>query len=356
MRDEKLDIYRGLIMMYIIGFIHTLYWFPNFGTKIKSFFLFEMAVVFFITGASYSLSNKKSYAKYIISRIPRILIPYFIFIIFLVLIEYVANILGTTITYLSFKEFVISSFNVFKEPSVTLQFVTWHLWFIPVYLILVPFIPVMYNLYNALGNKFNYIPMILISCLIVYMHNIDNLTVFKNVIFYAFWIYGGFFYNKLKEIKISKLSNLIIITLMSAILIYLISKDQFVMDMQKNKFPPNFIFLIYTIIAFNLLYILRDYILNIGKIKCINRLVNQYSTYGFTLYLYHPFTYLLVRPIYIYLFDISENIIYKIIMVLINTVLVIYLNLIFARSFGKFENIKILIKGVQNDKKNLYEI
>ncbi|WP_343101502.1 acyltransferase family protein [Romboutsia sp. MSSM.1001216sp_RTP31141st1_G3_RTP31141_220114] len=81
MRDEKLDIYRGLIMMYIIGFIHTLYWFPNFGTKIKSFFLFEMAVVFFITGASYSLSNKKSYGKYIISRIPRILIPYFIFII-----------------------------------------------------------------------------------------------------------------------------------------------------------------------------------------------------------------------------------------------------------------------------------
>lgn len=48
-------------MMYIVGVIHTIYWLPVTENVFKSLLLFEMPVVFFITGASYTLSNPKSY-------------------------------------------------------------------------------------------------------------------------------------------------------------------------------------------------------------------------------------------------------------------------------------------------------
>ena len=60
MRDRNLDIYRGAIMIYITCFCHLIWWE---GVKVGIFegswitgIFFAMATVFYIVGASFSLS------------------------------------------------------------------------------------------------------------------------------------------------------------------------------------------------------------------------------------------------------------------------------------------------------------
>ncbi|MDO5138386.1 MAG: acyltransferase family protein, partial [Oscillospiraceae bacterium] len=63
--------------------VHTLYW-GNFSSDssfnlIKSFFLFEMPLFFFVTGASNSFSRSTGYYRFVFRRYKRILIPYWVF-------------------------------------------------------------------------------------------------------------------------------------------------------------------------------------------------------------------------------------------------------------------------------------
>lgn len=64
MRDRNLDIYRGAIMIYITCFCHLIWWE---GVKVGIFegswitgIFFAMATVFYIVGASFSLSLEKT--------------------------------------------------------------------------------------------------------------------------------------------------------------------------------------------------------------------------------------------------------------------------------------------------------
>ncbi|MDR2511322.1 MAG: acyltransferase [Bacteroidales bacterium] len=66
MRNEKLDIFRGLAMIWVI-LTHCLYWLGYF-SSIKSFLLIEMPLFFFISGASNGMSNKKSLKGFYTNR------------------------------------------------------------------------------------------------------------------------------------------------------------------------------------------------------------------------------------------------------------------------------------------------
>ena len=80
MRDRNLDIYRGAIMIYITCFCHLIWWE---GVKVGIFegswitgIFFAMATVFYIVGASFSLSLEKPFRTYLKGRIKRVAIPY----------------------------------------------------------------------------------------------------------------------------------------------------------------------------------------------------------------------------------------------------------------------------------------
>lgn len=73
MRDRNLDIYRGAIMIYITCFCHLIWWE---GVKVGIFegswitgIFFAMATVFYIVGASFSLSLEKPFRTYLKGRI-----------------------------------------------------------------------------------------------------------------------------------------------------------------------------------------------------------------------------------------------------------------------------------------------
>lgn len=343
-RDRELDVYRGLSMIYIVGVIHTLYWISTIQTVLKSLFLFEMAVIFFVTGASYTLGTQKNYFEYLISRIIRVLIPYLGFGLFVIFLDYIARILGTSITQSNFIDFIKQCLNPFKLPPVTISFVTWHLWFIPIYLMFIPLIPIMYKVFQFLKNKLKYLPLVVVAILVFYIQDLEGLDTIKKIVFYSFWIYSGFFYKEYKTIEIKPIINVVISTLLVSIVIILALQKGYTIDMQKNKFPPNFIFLIYMMAMFSILYMFRKIILKLSDIKGLNKTIQIYAKHGFTLYLYQPFTYLLIYPIYLNVICLSESIIYKTIITIISMILIVLTNIVFANLFGKLESIRLPIK------------
>ena len=79
-RDVQLDMYRGLSILYVVCFIHVLYWLNIGKQPFMSMILFEMPVIFFISGASLSFSkNPRPVKKTLKSRFYRLLLPYYIY-------------------------------------------------------------------------------------------------------------------------------------------------------------------------------------------------------------------------------------------------------------------------------------
>ena len=152
-RDIQLDMYRGLSMLYVVCFIHVLYWLKIGEQPFMSLVLFEMPVIFFISGASLSFNkNPRPIIKTLKSRFYRLLLPYYIYAAVMVAVVAVLsviwhfwypeieNVFGTKvaskymfdITEYSWSDIVaiIKTSNIPQSPCV------WHLWFILPYLVL----------------------------------------------------------------------------------------------------------------------------------------------------------------------------------------------------------------------------
>jgi hypothetical protein len=120
----------------------------------------------------------------------------------------------------------------------------------------------------------------------------------KMVLFYSFWMYLGLFFSKFslhESIKSKK--NVIPVILFCAILtIWFIQKNQSYADMQNNKFPPNIVFMVYTIGALSFFYLVSKYILTFISILRKNRVFDwiykQYVQNCYTVFLYHPLPFL----------------------------------------------------------------
>ncbi len=85
-RDTQLDLYRAGVMIYIVCVIHVLYWLQIGGEPLKSLALFEMPVIFFISGAALSLSKpKRSLWRTVWNRLRRVLFPYYVYACMMVL-------------------------------------------------------------------------------------------------------------------------------------------------------------------------------------------------------------------------------------------------------------------------------
>lgn len=133
-RDLQLDMYRGMAMIYIVCWIHVLYWL-GITIPFKGYFLIEMPVIFFIAGASAKLSRQKKEKEVIKNKFKRVFVPYYKYL-FLVLVAYGGyKVLMRHILFIdSWKQVVglLLGFNMF--PNV--PFIWSHTWFILPYFII----------------------------------------------------------------------------------------------------------------------------------------------------------------------------------------------------------------------------
>ena len=263
-RIELIDNFRAMAMIYVL-FIHTLFWTFLFFEDIKSLFLVEMPLFFTITGMSHYFARTDDLQRFYVSRLRRILLPYWICALLFILL----NILSIKFHILplldsnkvKITDLIISWLNPFSEHINEVPYLNLATWFIPVYLCVCLIIPMLKSAFIKLNGKLKLIPALILILLNVLFSTIINVpNIVQSTLFYAVFVYFGFY-------VVSSKNNLFCLTVsaISAVLLYL-AHSSFTFDMQVNKFPPNMIFLTYNAFWIPIIFIFAKQIDNLLKL------------------------------------------------------------------------------------------
>ncbi len=295
-RDKTIDRLRGFAMFWVIV-VHVLYW-GNFFTNgyvnlLKSFCLFEMPLFFFITGASNSFSKISGYFDFVSKRFHRILIPYWVFAIICAFLSIGKFSIEGNMDFLAGIKVLLSWMVPVNRQITSVSYLTWALWFVPVYLCVVLIIPVLRRMRDSTRKiefAFLLIGIFVVTCLL-------KMGWFQNVAFYSFWTYMGLFYRDIKtaaEQKHTRRYFLYLATAGLAVICILYLAGQPI-DMQSNKFPPNLVFLVFSIMMMTLIIFAVPYLdrfigwLESGKMS--GKIFNLFSTRSMTIFLYQVFAF-----------------------------------------------------------------
>jgi fucose 4-O-acetylase-like acetyltransferase len=298
-RDNTLDTLRGFVMMYVI-FIHCIYWIDIFNGKyssiIKSLFLIEMPLFFFIAGASNSMGKHRGILAFYFSRFQRILLPYWICAVIYITLTITAQ---KIISFEQEKYFSIGLPLLFTPVS-KLPYMTGGLWFIPVYLYVILAFPFLkwYYFRHEHDNK-KYMPL-MVFVILLCNNGWEIVYEAKMVFFYCFWIYLGLFYKRINwyETAKNKIKIVPVIVFCALLVLWFIQKNVGYANMQINKFPPNIVFFVYTFGTLLTLYIFSKHILFgitfLRKNKVFDWIYKQYIQNCYTIFLYHPLSFLTI--------------------------------------------------------------
>lgn len=298
-RDKTLDRLRGFAMLWVIV-VHVLYWSQYFSSEFfnlfKSFCLFEMPLFFFITGASNSFSSSSGYFRFVYKRFCRVLIPYWVF----AAICAVLSIIKYHAVDMDIIKILASWALPVEQQISSIPRIKWALWFIPVYLCIIMLIP---SLKRMKQSRWRFVfGLILLAvfagtCLL-------HIGWVQNVAFYSLWTYIGLFYPEIKaglEQKYAQkyLWSMLLLGGISICTLHFFAKQS--LDMQRNKFPPNMMFLAFSSLAMPLILLcmprLDKILARIQSCKFIGKIFNLFSTRSMTIFLYQPFAFNLTIPI-----------------------------------------------------------
>ena len=342
-RDKTIDRLRALAIFQVLV-VHVLYWGEFFTNKdinlLKSFFLFEMPLFFFITGASNSFSNTKNYCGFVAKRFTRILIPYYIFAVICIILSIAKYILEGNFKFLLGFKVIVSWLIPINKQLTSVSYLTWALWFIPVYLSLVLFIPALKKLYLS---KYKILYAILLLSIFIITCGL-KLGWIQNVAFYAFWIYIGLFYYDIKSVVKQKRFRIgavyiIGVGITAVILCRLVGRT---FNMQTNKFPPNLMFFAFSLVVMGIIVVcipIIDWTMeHIERINVFGKLIDLYSKKSMTIFLYQVFVFKITIRLAKLTFH-SGSVVQEICQAFFCLIITIFLCAITAMLFGKFENI-----------------
>lgn len=304
-RDKQLDLYRGLSMIYVVCFIHVIYWLKIGSEPLQSLMLFEMPLIFFISGASLSFNKgHRSLKKTIWSRIKRVVLPYYIYAVVMVAIVAVLSIvwhywLPNIISLFGEKVATKYMFNIstysWNDIWSILSFsgipqspCVWHLWFILPYLVLSCSFEIQKRILTKVNRGGYCLACIIVFFVIQYFS--DNML-FRNIFCYNVFMVIGYCYYK----QISKKMILLILSICIATMTLILScTDMTFTPMQDHKFPPDYLFMVYNLIVLCLFSLL------FSKVKIPEfKLIKLWNERGYTLYLYQSIVYFGMFGIYL---------------------------------------------------------
>ena len=290
-RDKTIDRLRGFAMLWVIV-VHVLYW-GNFFTNgyvnlLKSFCLFEMPLFFFITGASNSFSKITGYFDFVSKRFWRILIPYWVFALICAFLSIGKFGIEGNMDFLTGIKVLLSWLVPVDRQITSVSYLTWALWFVPVYLCVVLIIPVLKRMRDSVRKiefAFLLLGIFVVTCLL-------KMGWLQNIAFYSFWVYVGLFYHDIKTAVDQKRTRRYFLYLaavgMAAICVFYMAGQP--LDMQSNKFPPNMVFLVYSVMMMGLIFYalpsLDRLIEKAETSKLFGSVFNLFSTRSMTIFLY----------------------------------------------------------------------
>jgi fucose 4-O-acetylase-like acetyltransferase len=342
-RDKTIDNLRGLAMLWVIV-VHVLYWgnfFENsYLNLLKSFCLFEMPLFFFVTGASNGFSKNKGYFSFVLRRYKRILIPYWVFAIICAVLSIAYLQLSNGINVYTAAKVLISWMIPIDRQITSISYLTWALWFVPVYLCVVLIIPGLKHLRES-----RYAKLLVIALFAIFtITSIFNLGWIQNVAFYSFWTYVGLFYNDIIQ-KVNQKSfrkQMGVIGLAGMVALAALFLLGYPIDMQHNKFPPNIIFGVFSVMMISLILLAVPYINKlysyIGNYMVMRRITDFFSSRSMTIFLYQVFAFNLTIP-FTNLLIPSGSILLSILKSILCFITTVLLCVVLALVFGIVEQI-----------------
>lgn len=342
-RDKTIDNLRGLAMIWVIV-VHVLYWTNFFENNhinlLKSFCLFEMPLFFFVTGASNGFSKDKGYFSFVLRRYKRILIPYWVFAIICAVLSIAYLQLSNEINVYTAAKVLISWMIPIDRQITSISYLTWALWFVPVYLCVVLIIPGLKHLRES-----RYAKLLVIALFAIFtITSIFNLGWIQNVAFYSFWTYVGLFYNDIIQ-KVNQKSfrrQMGVIGLAGMVALAVLFLLGYPIDMQHNKFPPNIIFGVFSVMMISLILLAVPYINKlysyIGNHMVMRKITDFFSSRSMTIFLYQVFAFNLTIP-FTNLLIPSGSILLSILKSILCFITTVLLCVVLALVFGIVEQI-----------------
>lgn len=251
-RVQIVDVLRGLTMLYIVLIVHALFWLELLPVGIRSIVLFEMPVIFMLSGYSFYLSEhaknqKKTYFTFIIARLSRILIPYYFYVLFAVLL-YLSVTSYEVGSHYNLLEVMLAWFNPFTfGTGHSIGMLQWHLWFIPIFLIVTVLLPIASKIRVCQPQLWATVLLVTVADYLLAKVGYLNTNTILSVIFYLIWALFGYHlaYTKFKYSKQDYL-KVIALCLILLIMVLVRRSDISTFDMNMNKFPPNYIFFLFS--------------------------------------------------------------------------------------------------------------
>lgn len=287
MRDIQLDSYRALTMIYILCVIHVSYWYGLTPEPWRSVILFEMPVIFFISGASLSVaSRQKTLFQTLVNRGKRVLAPYYIYAIlcfvFFLIITSLRPINGNVIELKDVVGIIFPADRFIRVPYTT------HLWFVIPYLLVYVVFIFEQKILDRVNRWYAAFALLGISILVdvigkVLITPIYHCAVFQQVIMYNLFFCAGYLFYK----KLSRKSIFLIFAISAFALVVYRQLGGSVIPMQGHKFmAPDSVFLIYGIMALAFWGLVLSFV---SVPSC--RVLRHWNTCGYTIYLWQNVTF-----------------------------------------------------------------
>ncbi len=267
-RNHDLDIFRGVAMIYIVGFMHIIgYWIDPHTNNWLSLADVVMPIIFYISGASYSLSQRKSYGMYVKGRIKRIIIPLAVYMAIYIL----HNTINGEIAPQELPRTIVKyTYYTFADKFENLG----HIWFITPYLIIALLLPIMHFVSSRI-NQYGAYALLLATMVGVYFYP-------NYILCYGITTFAGLYYLRSKPYK-----SIVVLLMFVAAIILCMAQGR-VWNIQINKFPPTLMYLSYTSCIIILLHQpLKWLCRQVYRINFIRYIIDQYAHNGYIIYLYH---------------------------------------------------------------------
>ena len=153
-RDRKLDLMRGWAVFHMF-FMHVPYWLNFYGSGwpalIRSWLLFTMAVYFFVTGAVNIEAKRRPWGEFVVRRAKVLMLPYYRYALLCTVIAAAVYVYKGQFTWELLGRTALSWVLPIDQQIMPLPFITWAVWFVPVYLSVIIVFPLTRWLVEHIG-------------------------------------------------------------------------------------------------------------------------------------------------------------------------------------------------------------
>lgn len=291
-RDKDIDRIRGFAMIQVI-LVHTLYWVGLFDggciSIVKSFFLFEMPLFFFVTGALNRNRTISAPIKFVFRRMIRVMIPYWVFAALNISVIVAKSIWRNTLTLSYIVKAIVSWIIPCDRQYDSFLYSTWALWFIPIYIICVALLPLALKIHKGKHEKLTV--AVLIAFVVLFQQL--GFGFLQKVSFYMIWVFLGLHYDFVRAYLTAKPIWGVLSACCAGLAV--LSFCGFSLDMQKNKFPPNIVFLIFSVgavtVVLKFIFCNTAFVDKLHQNRVFGYLLHEYEMHSLSIFLYQPIVF-----------------------------------------------------------------